>query len=314
MQVRRFTAQLEVLAPAKINLFLEVLARRPDGFHEIRTVLAPLGVYDSVVFEPTDEPDIVLYCRWAHGLAAHDRIVRRDAEPARELLFGEIPQGPENLAARAAGLLREHAGITSGARICLVKRIPAAAGLGGASSDAAAVLLAGNAGWRLHWSRERLCAIAAELGSDVPFFLMRGAAMALGRGEQTRELGSRPLHLVVVRPPVGLSTPRVYAACRPTPDSKGADELIASLSLGNAALAAERMTNHLQSPASALTPWIERLQQEFDRQPVLGHQMSGSGSSYFALARSARQARRLAAVLRARDIGWSRSATTLVNN
>jgi 4-diphosphocytidyl-2-C-methyl-D-erythritol kinase len=244
---------------------------------------------------------------------ARDNSAAKSSDSARELLFGEVPLGPENLAWRAANALRSRAGVNKGAKICLVKGIPAAAGLGGASSDAAAVLVAANAGWSLNWPRERLLTIAAELGSDVPFFLMGSAAIASGRGEKLEARRLPCLHVVVVKPPVGLSTPRVYAGCQPRTNTAGPGALIDAL-VGNPARAATMLSNDLQAPAMRLTPWIERLQQEFQRQSVLGHQMSGSGSSYFAICRTARQARRLAATLRAKGIGWVASATTQVCN
>src|SRR5438552_13716012 len=176
MHVRRSANHVEVVTPAKINLFLEVLARRPDGFHEIETLLTAVTAYDRLIFIPDDRGDIVLDCRWAHGLSAWQR--GRDCNTAaRELLYGEIPRGPENLVWRAAALVRERAGIRQGATICLVKRVPAAAGLGGASSDAAATLVAANMAWQLHWPRERLMELAADLGSDISFFLSRGGAV-----------------------------------------------------------------------------------------------------------------------------------------
>jgi 4-diphosphocytidyl-2-C-methyl-D-erythritol kinase len=314
MHVRRHATHLEALAPAKINLFLEVLARRGDGFHEIRTVLTGISVFDVVLLQAVDGSVITIKTRWAYGFAARDSVGAKQAEAAHELLFGEIPQGPENLAWRAADLLRKRAGVTKGAKICLVKRIPAAAGLGGASSDAAAVLLAANAAWGLHWPTERLAPIAAELGSDVPFFLMGGSAIATGRGEQLDAVRLARAPLVVVRPPVGLSTPRVYAACHPRAEAAGPRSLLESLEAGKTASAAKQLVNDLQPAAMKLTPWIERLAQEFEQQSVFGHQMSGSGSSYFAVCRSARQARRIAAKLRARNVGWVVTATTEVCN
>jgi 4-diphosphocytidyl-2-C-methyl-D-erythritol kinase len=300
---------VEVLAPAKVNLFLEVLARRPDGFHEIHTLLAPITVYDSIFFTPTTDGQIVLDCRWAHGLAAQDQGTQNQSQAARELLAADLPRGSQNLACRAAELLRARTGRSTGARICLIKRIPAAAGLGGASSDAAAVLLAANAAWQLQLPLSRLLAIAAELGSDVPFFLAGGAAIARGRGEELQPVRCPRLHVVVVKPPVGLATSRVYQSCQPAGPG-GAARMVPLLAEGRAAQAAAFMVNHLQPAAERLTPWIERLTQEFERQPVHGHQMSGSGSSYFAICRTARQARRVRSALRARDVGWVMSATT----
>lgn len=314
MHFRRLATHLELSAPAKINLFLEVLARRTDGYHEINTVLSAIRIFDTVEFVATDNPEIVLECRWAHGLAAQDAAAARPQVPAQELALDPIPLGPKNLAWQAAQLIRNRSGISLGARISLIKRIPAAAGLGGASSDAAAVLRAANLAWRLNWPHEKLVAVAAELGSDIPFFLASGSAVATGRGERLSAVRLPPLHVVIVKPPVGLSTPRVYAACQPRAAATGTDALLKLLAAGKSAQAAQHLVNDLQPPAARLTPWIEKLRHAFERQPVLGHQMSGSGSSYFALCRSARQARRLAATLRARDVGWVRYTTTAVSN
>jgi 4-diphosphocytidyl-2-C-methyl-D-erythritol kinase len=193
----------------------------------------------------------------------------------------------------------------------LVKRIPAAAGLGGASSDAAAALVAANLGWNLGWTRERLMELAAELGSDVPFFLTEvGAAVCRGRGEQIAPLRAARLHVVVVRPPVGLSTPQVYRRCRPAAAPASVQNLRQALECGNAAGVARQLANRLQAPAAELTTWIGQLEDEFSRQDCLGHQMSGSGSSYFGICRSARHAQRVASRLRARQAGMVYAAAT----
>jgi 4-diphosphocytidyl-2-C-methyl-D-erythritol kinase len=296
MHVRRRGPQIEVTTPAKINLFLEILGRRADGYHKIETLLTAITIYDTLIFEPNTSGEIELACRWAGETEAAD----------------EIPQGPTNLAWRAAALVRERAGVAGGAAIELIKRIPAAAGLGGASSDAAAALVAANIAWRLDWPRERLLELAEELGSDVPFFLTRGAALACGRGEQLQSLPVPPLHFAVVRPPVGLSTAAVYRACRPAEAPVGSAPLVAALARGDAAAAARRLVNGLKPAAAGLTPWIKTLADELDRQGVLGHEMSGSGSSCFGICRHARHARRVARRLRARRVGASFAATTAV--
>ena len=282
-----------MLTPAKINLFLEILGRRADGYHEIETLLAAVTLYDTLRFTATPSGAIALDCRWASP---------QPGEP--------IPTDKDNLAFRAAALLRERSGVSAGATIQLIKRIPAAAGLGGASSDAAAALVAANLAWQLNWPRQRLMELAAELGSDVPFFLTRGAALARGRGERLEGLRMPKLHIALVRPPVGLSTPAVYRACRPADSPQAAAPLVAALARGDAAAAGRLLVNGLEPAAASLTPWIERLQSEFERQGVLGHQMSGSGSSYFGLCRHARQARRVASRLRARSIGAAFAAQT----
>src|SRR5271156_1731329 len=196
MHVHRSTSGIEVLAPAKLNLFLEVLAKRSDGFHEIETLMVPVAWYDSLHFVSDPGGELSLDCEQ----------IARSAEP--------VPTGDDNLVLRAVKLLRDRSSVRQGARLRLVKRIPAASGLAGGSSDAAAALVAANLGWQLNWPREKLAPLAAELGSDVPFFLGQGPAICRGRGEIIEPVaGLGPLWFVVVRPPVGLSTPAVYKAC-----------------------------------------------------------------------------------------------------
>jgi len=304
MYGRKFGERVLLYAPAKVNLSLEVLGKRSDGFHEIETLIAAVSVYDTLEFTPTDRGEIRLECRWASGLLA---------DPSTNL--GDLPQGPGNIVWRAVSLLRERAGVASGAEIRSIKRIPAAAGLGGASADAAAAIEAANLAWKLDWPRERLLEVAAEIGSDVPFFLgrdspRRSAAICRGRGEKIEPISACRLHVVVVRPPVGLATPAVYQACRPAKSPLGSQPLQAALARGEVAAAARMLNNRLEEAAETLTPWIARLRSEFSRQGILGHQMSGSGSSYFGICSHARHARRVAARLRARRLGWVRAAVT----
>lgn len=311
MHLRRFSGHVEVHTPAKINLFLEVLGKRPDGYHELETLIAAVSAYDTLIFEPRSTPDIELDCRWGCGLAASERAAGRIGPAARELLYGEIPTGRENLVWRAAALLREKAGLEQGAVIRLVKRIPAAAGLGGASSDAAATLMAANEAWRLRWPRDRLMELASELGSDIPFFLASGAAVCRGRGERIEKTPASRLPITIVRPPVGLSTPKVYKGCSTNPAPKGVQQLAVALRGGNTTAVSREMANDLQPAAAQLTPWINTLRDEFSRQDFVGHQMSGSGSSYFGVCRSRRHARRLSARLRARQVGAVLCADTI---
>jgi 4-diphosphocytidyl-2-C-methyl-D-erythritol kinase len=280
-------------------LSLEILGKRSDGFHEIETLMTAVTIWDTLEFVPTEDDQLRLSCSWAGGLAARASDV-----------FGDLPGQRENSAWRAAALLRQRGAIAKGAEIRLTKRIPAAAGLGGASSDAAAALVAGNLAWGLGWSRERLAELAAEIGSDVPFFLGTGAAICRGRGERIEPIRTCRLCLVVVRPPAGLSTPLVYQACRAAASPTSSQPLAAALGGGAVAAAAGMLNNRLEEAAANLTPWIGRLASEFSRQGVLGSRMSGSGSSYFGVCWHARHARRVAARLRARDVGWVEAATT----
>jgi 4-diphosphocytidyl-2-C-methyl-D-erythritol kinase len=191
---------LRLRAPAKINWTLEVLGKRPDGYHEVRTVLQTIAL-----------------CDWITLL------------PARELSIAPGDGGPppdDNLAYRAAARLREAAGVRAGARIAIEKRVPLAAGLGGGSSDAAAVLRGLRALWALDVSDEELAAIAAGLGSDVPFFLRGGTALASGRGEVCAPLPDpAPQRLVIAwpdRPAPPDKTARMYAALPPGRYTDGA--------------------------------------------------------------------------------------------
>jgi 4-diphosphocytidyl-2-C-methyl-D-erythritol kinase len=186
----------------------------------------------------------------------------------------------------------------------LVKRIPAAAGLGGGSSDAAAALVAANEGWQLGRSGEELAEWAAELGSDVPFFLAGGPAVCRGRGERvTPVAGLAAMSFVVVRPPVGLATADVYGVCRPAEKPRDAQPLVEALQRGNWSQAGAGLLNRLQPAAERLSPWIKRLEQEFSSLGFLGHGMSGSGTSYFGLCRHVRQSRRNACILESRGLG-----------
>src|SRR5262245_1234011 len=180
-------------APAKVNLTLEVLRRRPDGFHDLRTVMQAITLADRLSVSPSDSDDLSLACSVADLV------------------------GPQNLAWRAADLLRRGTGTRAGVRLRLEKRIPVAAGLGGGSSDAASALLALNALWRLGLSRADLRDLGARLGSDVPFFLGESAcALAEGRGERLTPLPALPPRSVVLaRVPVAVSTAAVYGAFPP---------------------------------------------------------------------------------------------------
>src|SRR5262245_56559689 len=164
-------------APAKLNLFLEVLARRPDGFHEIETLMGAVSIFDTLEFAPRSEGELRLSCRWVGGIRARSarRTSSGDAAGATPRdAVGDLPPGEQNLVYRTVARLRERCAIRGGAEIRLHKRIPSAAGLGGASSDAAAALVAANVAWKLGWSPAQLAELAADLGSDIPYFLGSG--------------------------------------------------------------------------------------------------------------------------------------------
>jgi 4-diphosphocytidyl-2-C-methyl-D-erythritol kinase len=294
-------------APAKINLFLELLGRRADGYHELETLMVAITICDTIVFSTTDEDHVRLTCSASGGGRAQERALARRSD-----LLGDVPAGRDNLVTQAVERLREAAGVAAGANIHLIKRIPSAAGLGGASSDAASALWAANHAWQLGWSGTELARLAAELGSDIPFFFGGGAAICHGRGELVEPLPlASSLHLVVVRPPEGLATSLVYQCCQPATRPRAVDPLVRALRRGDYAAAAHGLTNRLEPAAASLSPWIDRLRSAFDRLDCLGHQMSGSGSSYFGICRHARHARRVAARLRSEGLGYVRVATNL---
>jgi len=188
-----------------------------------------------------------------------------------------------------------------------VKRIPLGAGLGGGSSDAAAALRLANIGWGINWGDERLADLAAELGSDIPFFLSQGAAICRGRGERVSQLPpQRPLHFVVVKPPVSLNTGDVYAAYDSQPDIErdvACPSVIHRLTSCGWGDVRSWMHNRLQAAASVLSPWVDRIRNAFAEFDFVAHQLTGSGSAYFGVCRHAQHARRLANILRTRQLG-----------
>lgn len=210
---------LRLRAPAKINLALEVTRRRRDGFHDIDTVLTTLALCDDVRLRPLDGPDDRLDVAFSG----------RYASSVVSTVEGD------DLCSRAARALAEAAGRTPDVAIEVTKRIPVAVGLGGGSSDAAAVLRGLNELWGLDWPLERLTDIAAGIGSDIPFFLHGGAARCTGRGEVVEPLRDlRPLQLLLLLPPVPAvegKTARRYGALTTADfsDGKHARRLAASL-------------------------------------------------------------------------------------
>ena len=293
MQVHRCAVEIVVQAPAKLNLFFEVLAKRADGYHEIETLMCPIDLYDTLYFKETSDRKLTLACQTATAAGgALRRRVRR--HPLRRRKPGDAC-GP---------VIGPPGGGLPGSRFAAGEAHPGPRGLGGGSSDAAAALVAANVGWNLGLSPSELRAAAAQLGSDVPFFLAGGAAVCRGRGQEVEPAaGLGPLNFVVVRPPVGLATAEVYAVCRPAQRPRSVLPLVHALRRGDIPAAGRLFWNRLQPAAGQLSAWIKRLRETFAEQDLLGHGMSGSGTSYFGLCRHARQARRLARRLQATGIG-----------
>jgi 4-diphosphocytidyl-2-C-methyl-D-erythritol kinase len=302
MRFRRVGPSLVVHTPAKLNLFLELLGKRQDGYHELETLMVTVDLIDTLTFTEEDSNEIRLQCS---GLGTETHGSAQE-EPSRADVSGDgIPLGSDNLVVKAALLLREHAGVERGVRIALVKRIPSAAGLAGGSSDAAATLMALNRFWNLGLRTPELQRLASQLGSDVAFFVDgTSAAVCHGRGEIIEPLDvPLGLHFVIVRPRTGLSTALVYKHAQIPAVKKSVHDLSDALRAGQIGVAGRLLHNALLAPAERLNPEVYRLQSLFSSLPVLGHQLSGSGTAYFGLCESARHARSLAGRLRGARVG-----------
>jgi 4-diphosphocytidyl-2-C-methyl-D-erythritol kinase len=258
--------------PAKLNLFLEVLAKRPDGYHEIDTVMveAP-GPGDGLEAEETAGPGATLEVAHAPGWSG---------EP--------VPSDDRNLALRAARLVLEEARSPRGVRLRLLKSIPAGAGLGGGSSDAAAALRAVNRLLGDPVAPARLAELALALGSDVPYFLAGGAARARGRGERVESLDLAlppPFRFSLFEPHLRVSTAEVYARCRPAPAGERRDPaaVLAALRSGDATALAAACFNRLEEPAREVCPDLGRALDAVRARGLGPVHLSGSGASFFVV-------------------------------
>ena len=280
MLIRRSASAVRVWTPAKVNLFLEVLARRADGYHELATLMAAVSLYDTLEFTEETNGATALHCD-----------------------HPSLSTGPENLICRAVELVRRESGRSDGVGIRLWKRIPMAAGLAGGSSDAAATLAGLNRLWRLGWDRAKLVRLGAELGSDVSFFFAGSAAWCTGRGERIEPLRlGRSLDLVLVSPVVGLSTAEVFrGATVPTVAHDGA-AIRQAATVGDVRELGRLLHNRLQPEAERLCPDVAGLCARLSGLGSAGRLMTGSGSTVFALCRNPGEALTLARALHsARD-------------
>jgi 4-diphosphocytidyl-2-C-methyl-D-erythritol kinase len=263
-------------APAKVNLFLEVLAKRADGYHEIATLMVAVSLYDTLKFKEETSGEVRLDCD-----------------------HPQLSTGPDNLVCRAAALLKDRTGCRRGARIRLSKRIPLAAGLAGGSTDAAATLDGLNRMWCLGLTRNELATLGGEIGSDVAFFFSTPAAWCTGRGERVSPvpLGKR-LWFVLACLPVGLSTAAVYSGVTVPDSSQRGEEIRRAVSAGNVEEIGRRLHNRLQEAAEKLCPAVRDLRIRVEGLKPAGQLMSGSGPCVFALCRDRGEALRIARLLR----------------
>ena len=258
---------MRMKAPAKVNLFLRVLGVRDDGYHSVVTCLHALELGDDLALEAgSDGVSLEIHSDVASGMP--------------------VEAGPDNLVCRAAELYREHTGMTAGMRFVLHKRIPAGAGLGGGSSDAAAALTLANEWNDSALSETELCALGSRLGADVPFFIRGGTQVGSGVGDVLQTVTSPPrFHFVLLLPPYGVSTAEVYAHC-------GARRLTGS-DHGNTMSAPpsgwsredlelpERFVNDLEAAAMRIEPRLESLRNRVIESGYPHVRMSGSGSTLF---------------------------------
>ncbi|MET7438871.1 4-(cytidine 5'-diphospho)-2-C-methyl-D-erythritol kinase [Streptomyces sp. NPDC004082] len=271
-----------VRVPAKVNVQLAVGPARPDGFHDLANVFLAVGLYDEVTATPADEL----------------RVTCSGPDAA------QVPLDATNLAARAALALAGRYGRTAGVHLHIAKDIPVAGGMAGGSADAAGALLACDALWGTGAPREELLDICAELGSDVPFSLVGGAALGTGRGERLRtlEVGGT-FHWVFAVAEGGLSTPAVYrefdrlTAHVTVPGPAASQDLLDALAKGDPAALAAAVSNDLQPAALSLFPALADTLDAGRTAGSLAALVSGSGPTTAFLARDAASAREIADAL-----------------
>ncbi len=279
--------KLVLLARAKINLTLDVLGKRPDGYHQVEMVMQNISLADTIILEKT--PGVVsIFC----------------SHP-------EVPENEDNLAYRAAMALKLVESYAGGVKIHIDKRIPVAAGLAGGSSNAAAVLIGLNRLWALGLSREHLMHIGSTLGSDVPFCILGGTALARGRGEEITPLKAVPeLTLVLVKPPFGVSTAQVYGNFRQEkvanrPDTRA---MLQAIEAGDSAAIIRLGANVLESVTLELHPQVAEIKDRLTQAGAKGVLMSGSGPTVFGFVEDENQGREVAG--RLADLGSTYVAKT----
>lgn len=272
---------------AKLNLFLRVIGLRGDGFHEVETILHGIGLADEIDIEPA-ESGIEVTMELVGGIA------------------GAIPPSQENLIARAARVLIDESADVGGATVHVRKKIPIAAGLGGGSGNAAGALVTLAEVWGLALERDRLLSLAKELGSDVPYCIDGGTALATARGEQLTPLPNiAPMDFVLGGTNHPLFTREVYELWDSQEPSEGSSAAALTLALGAGDVAeiAALLHNDLERPAFSLRPELQGKKEALVDAGALGASMSGSGPTLFAIAGSADHARQIAGKVKG-DFDW----------
>lgn len=269
-------------APAKVNYLLDVIGRRPDGYHELRMVMQRVGLCDEITITLNDGDQLTVTC----GIKG-------------------VPDGPGNIAWKAARAILDLAGSKQGAAITINKRIPSAAGLGGGSSDAASVLMGMNELLKLKLSDQQMMDIGVTLGADVPFFIFKQTALAEGIGEKLSAMPPMPrLWVLLVNPGVHVSTGWVYNNLQLTNRSGLArlPELFSSIDDVCAML-----SNDLESVTIPAFPVIDEIKQRMLMLGAVASMMSGSGPTVFGLFRDKTTAESACEAI-TQDTGWFAAA------
>ena len=276
---------LEKNSSCKVNLLLNILGQRPDGFHELETIMQPVNLCDRLQFT-REGSALQLTC----------------SEPT-------LPTDSTNLVHRAASVFLQEAGLRDGVRIHLEKKIPMAAGLGGGSGNAATTLLALNELFGSPLTPAQLDAIAASLGSDIPFFLQDKPALAIGRGEKVTPLAPFPAlrgaAFLLIHPGFGIATAWAYKELARFPAALNgqpgrAEKLVSLLNTADLAVAGAEFYNSLEAPALDKYPLLALYQEFLQANGAAAALMSGSGSTTFAIVRSEAGAHRLEQQVQAR--------------
>lgn len=252
-------------APAKINLTLDVLHKRPDGFHEVEMVMTTVDLADRLSFKEIEENKIVI-----------------------QTSNHFIPNDHRNLAYQAAQLIKKTYRISKGVQIVIEKSIPAAAGLAGGSTDAAATLRGLNRLWKLNASLDELARLGAKIGSDIPFCVYGGTALATGRGERIEPLPSPPnCWVILAKPSISISTANIYGNFHldraEHPDTKS---MIKALQTGDYKKMCQTLGNSLESVSLNLYPEVQKLKEQMLKFGADAALMSGSGPTIFGLVKN----------------------------
>lgn len=285
--------KLELKALAKINLGLDVLGRRENGYHDVKMVMQTIHLYDEVILEKTKEPGIHL-----------------------ETNLSYLPVDENNIAYKAAKMLQEEFEIPEGIRIQLKKYIPVAAGMAGGSTNAASVLFGMNRMYHLGLTEQQLKDRGVKLGADVPYCIMRGTVLAEGIGEILTPLPPMPrCYVLIAKPGISVSTKTVYEKfdALQDVDHPDIDRLMLGLEQGDLEKVASSMGNVLEGVTIGLYPVIEKIKQVMKQEGALNAMMSGSGPTVFGIFEERKTAKRAYNMIKEKKLARQIYVTNVYN-